>query len=664
MEDLPLQGSIAEIYFPRLIARLHRDGFEGAVRVSLGPTTKVVYFKHGEIASAASNAESDRLASLLIQAERLTQAQLDMAKSRVPPGGSLGKMLIEMGFLTPAELLQGARQQVREILGSCFSLSSGHYQVEPGALPREVTSLGLATKRLIFDSLLLSRDRQTIVREMGSMESVYRPTSDLLPGLNTLKLDVEIDRIARTVDGLLTLRDLSGRTSLDDFTVSKVVLAIELLGMVERLEETPRVEAPVRSGRAIPIESEEPPETVAETGMETGLGPISAYGGEEGGIPLAAAESARPFDPAPAPEEGEPFAAVQTSPPPSVLPIGDEAAAEPAGTVGVTPIEESSEPPPIAKDDLPPFAFQPGDEPRWEIDSKTGERVHVGPIEMTFDGTVSTGSHRRRHLVRLLALSGGVAFVLAASFLYLYLRRGASRSTSPSMPALASVPTAGSSPVEAPETAAAAEPTEDNASARPSETPSAEPQSAPAPPLAQGPEPTVGQQPAPVAAPTVSAPLVASPPPGASQPAPPPVTGKPEPPPRARPGPPPHGSVSPFHEASRYAAGLRAFDAGDAPRAAQIFGELAASEGEGRFTLQLMIACEVDSLKTARAQSGERGSLYFVPYSLKGRDCYRTLWGSYESKEAAAAAAADLPGALTSGIKPIVISMARLRPPG
>ena len=61
MQDFPRQGPIADIFFPRLIARLHGEGFEGTVRVTLHDTTKVIYFKKGEIASAASNAESDRL---------------------------------------------------------------------------------------------------------------------------------------------------------------------------------------------------------------------------------------------------------------------------------------------------------------------------------------------------------------------------------------------------------------------------------------------------------------------------------------------------------------------------------------------------------------------------------------------------------------------------
>src|SRR5712692_3525466 len=216
MQDIPPRGSIADIFFPRLIAALHRGQFEGAVRVGLGDTTKIIYFRRGEIASAASNADSDRLAAILIQEGRLTQPQLDMAKSRVAPGGSLGKTLIEIGFLTPSELLQGARRQVRQILSSCCILPGGSYALEGGPLPPEVTVLGIPTRRLIFDCVLEANDRHLVLREIGSMESIYGPTVDLSTGLGVLKLDIEVDQLGRMLDRRRTLRDLSSRTSLDD----------------------------------------------------------------------------------------------------------------------------------------------------------------------------------------------------------------------------------------------------------------------------------------------------------------------------------------------------------------------------------------------------------------------------------------------------------------
>ena len=142
MQDFPSQGPIDGLFLPRLVASLHLDEFEGMLRLTFPDATKILYFKRGEIASAASNAEPDRLANILIQEGRLGTEQLDLARNNLPAGASLGKTLIDMGFLSPSELLQGARRQVRLIVVSCFQAMSGAYEMVPGPLPPEVTSLG------------------------------------------------------------------------------------------------------------------------------------------------------------------------------------------------------------------------------------------------------------------------------------------------------------------------------------------------------------------------------------------------------------------------------------------------------------------------------------------------------------------------------------------
>ena len=233
MQDLSESHPIAGVFTPRLVARLQREAFDGALRFHSGSATRVVYFRRGDIASAASNAEADRLHNILINEGRLSGPQVDMARSRLRPGTTLGKTLIDLGFLTPSELLSGARRQVKQILAACFTLAEGVYQVAPGPVGPEVTNLGLPVRRLIFDAVMESGDRQTIVGEMGSMESIYGPAPALGEALATMRLDASAEEVARRLDGRATLRDISGRTHLDDFTVSKIVLALEIMGLAE-----------------------------------------------------------------------------------------------------------------------------------------------------------------------------------------------------------------------------------------------------------------------------------------------------------------------------------------------------------------------------------------------------------------------------------------------
>ena len=659
MHDQPPQGSIDDIFLPRLVAGLHLHEFEGSLRLTLADSVKVLYFKRGEIASAASNADSDRLAHILIQEGRLTIEQLELARTRMEPGASLGKTLIEMGFLTPTELLQGARRQVQIIVASCFTATSGSYEMVPGPLPPEVTSLGLGTRRLLFDCLMRSGDRATIVREIGSMEAVYRPTDRLEFVLSSLKLESEIDRFARLLNGAASLHDLSSRTSHDDFTVGRIVLALDLLGGAEKVPPTGEAAPVAAGGRAIPIVVATPdadPAPAAEEGADDDTIEIETEGLEPVGdrpspVPVAALV---------------PVATLEESPSIPSVPVAARPIDPPAFEVTADESPVVAEPPPIPPDELPAFT-QPPDafpsepappvaavgEPRWEIDPDTGERVHTGPIVLTFDGRIAPSSGESKNVMRILLGASAVTLVVGGALGYVVLRNGdgepAAASRSVPSRAVATLP------VEA-------EPVQNARAAPPEPRPSAVPAVVPAPAEARMQE-HAREAPAPSAvAKTEDArtapPVARAAPPAVAQtaPVPAPTTAP------ARRG----GSTGRTALASDpgIASAQQQLAQGDAAGAARQFESFILSGKADRFTLQVMIACQEDTVKGARTRAGADDSLFILPYSLKGKSCYRVCWGVYADVDSARAAASNVPAALTGSTVPLVVPLSRLRTPG
>ena len=112
------------------------------------------------------------------------------------------------------------------------------------------------------------------------------------------------------------------------------------------------------------------------------------------------------------------------------------------------------------------------------------------------------------------------------------------------------------------------------------------------------------------------------------------------------------------------ASALQQLDQGDAAGAARQFESFLLAGNPGRFTLQVMIACQEDTVKGARTRAGADDSLFILPYSLKGRSCYRVCWGVYADVESARAAVSAVPAALTGATSPLVVPLSRLRAPG
>jgi len=698
MESQPETRSIAGVFTPRLIARLHREGFEGTLRLHAGGATRVIYFRRGDIASAASNAEDDRLHNLLIREGRLTGPQVEMARSRQRPGASLGKVLIELGFLTPSELLQGARRQVRQILAACFALTEGTWQSVAGPLGPEVTNLGLPARRLIFDALMEAGDRRAIVREMGSMESIYQPTASLGDALATLRLDPAMEEVARMIDGRATLREISSRTRLDDFTVSRIVLAFDILGLAA-LANQPEPTVASRAGRLIPVESDDdsaaevavqPVEASAPAVMAARLAtaaPISPQPSqwreppaapeqahaspaapEAGGETVRLSAPALPVAARPAGDRELPLPSaretVPAPPPTPAAPIPSPAAPTGDTTAFATDTEEESappaasreaEPPSFPRDELPAFADgprEPEDIPVWTINPETGEKVHEGPIELTFDGPMTparSGRSRAR-----IALAGGLAaIVVAALALSFYLQSNTGEPAGAPEEAAAELPlAAGTAPAEDAPASKVAPATVHDAGGKaldgggtaaaeagggaPSETP--EP-AAPLPPAPQpvAPEPAVPQ-------PVAEAEVAAVPAAGSAT------------------GSAPDGPIG--SPDARLAPGQALLDAGDVTGAAAAFRATLADLPADSVTLQLMIACEESSVRKARAVLSKDDPIFVTPFTLQGRACHRILWGLYPDREAAQTGAASVPPYFTgAGVKPVAVSIGRLRGP-
>ena len=126
---------------------------------------------------------------------------------------------------------------------------------------------------------------------------------------------------------------------------------------------------------------------------------------------------------------------------------------------------------------------------------------------------------------------------------------------------------------------------------------------------------------------------------------------------------PPAESTAPASGAD-FASALRRLDQGDTTGAARTFESFILAAKPDRFTLQVMIACQEDTVRGARTRAGEDGSLFILPYSLKGRSCYRVCWGLYPDGESARAAVSAVPAALTGPGVPLVVPLSRLRSPG
>jgi hypothetical protein len=365
-----------------------------------------------------------------------------------------------------------------------------------------------------------------------------------------------------------------------------------------------------------------------------------------GAVALSRGGPAAPRAEAPEPEEEPGFIlddeddAGVAAPPPQEPPAHRQAAAASRGeehgggdfTLDLPPLaaEDGTAAMPAGDFDKAGALGSPGSFP-FDDESATGSFGSFSPEETPqHHGKVAAkaapkGTGRRLHVPRVVGIVlGAVAAAGIIGFAGWWWMSGSGPAAPPVKP-----------PVKRP--VPAAPPAAPTASA-PVASPAAAPvPTAPAPP-APAPAPP---SPAPAAAPVAVAP-VAAPAPAAVAPA-------------SRP--------SGASGSDRYRNALEVFRAGDLDGAAVIWEGLLAQEHRGAFTLQLLTACQHDTIRDAQRSLSPQ-ELYLVTKKVNGRSCFRICVGTFDSRDAAARALAALPSVYRAGgasIRPVADVLAKDR---
>ncbi len=216
-----------------LFAR-HRARATGLWRLGQEPG-RTVFMEAGDIVFASSTHPLDRLTHLLVERGKITQAQLDYAMTNLNPGMSIGKNLIEMGFITQRDLLDVARAQVERVVWASLATPEVAPVFEAKELDATTVRLPFDTPAMLLASVLNLQDRERVLEELGPLNQVV-----VLEGRRhqELALPADLVRLPGLLDGSRTLLELSREASAEPFRLGAFVLFLREMGWA-RLHELP-----------------------------------------------------------------------------------------------------------------------------------------------------------------------------------------------------------------------------------------------------------------------------------------------------------------------------------------------------------------------------------------------------------------------------------------
>ncbi len=210
------------------LRQLTAERFSGSFRAEQGGVVKVLYLCDGLLACASSTDREDRLGTLLEREGLITAQQLETAQDRALPGEALGSVLINLGYIESADLMQGARLQVEGVLGSILLWKAGAFRSRPGPLPERAVNLKLELGPVLMACVQHIQDDETVAELLGRRDRALYA----LPDAGNNPLGNGAARLLDLLDGSRDLDSVYAQVELDPAQAARMVLGFKALGIV------------------------------------------------------------------------------------------------------------------------------------------------------------------------------------------------------------------------------------------------------------------------------------------------------------------------------------------------------------------------------------------------------------------------------------------------
>ena len=227
-----LSGDLSAIALADVLSFLSLIKKTGILTVTRSSVSKSIYWESGHIVFASSTEFRDSLGPFLVESGRISTADNLDASKLVTPTRRLGRVLVEMGHLSPNELWAAVQEQVLEIIYSLFSWSQGyftfHESVDP---PKEKIVIDLPATNIIMEGIRRydewNRIREKIPHERLVFEVARETGTDFL---STLTDEEKV--VLSFIDGKATVQEITRSAGIGKMEVQKSLYSLLTAGVI------------------------------------------------------------------------------------------------------------------------------------------------------------------------------------------------------------------------------------------------------------------------------------------------------------------------------------------------------------------------------------------------------------------------------------------------
>jgi CheY-like chemotaxis protein/tetratricopeptide (TPR) repeat protein len=303
--DLEIRGDFRERAFPEVLAEIFRWKGTGALLLRRDKVKKIAYFRDGQPLSIKSNLLSECLGRVMVGERIISEAEYEESIRRMKATHRRqGAILIEMGSISPHNLVYALNLQLRMKLFEVFAWDHGEYRFNPRiAPPAETVNLEMSTAAVIYEGVRRHFDIGRLRHVLADADDLYvhRSNNPAYP-LFDASLGEEEQQLLQSIDGSQTVANLRAMELVSPLDADRLIYAMKCAGLIE-LKATSAAEAPrpsavptqlapePESGTAQRKQAEEPPDASGDVELiGEAPDPAAELQGRVGEIGLAEAK--------------------------------------------------------------------------------------------------------------------------------------------------------------------------------------------------------------------------------------------------------------------------------------------------------------------------------------------------------------------------------------
>ncbi len=237
--NVALAGDLTVVPLAEVLQLLGEQEQNGVLVVTRGNAQVELHFKQGKIdlGQAVGVPEEFLLGRFIVEAEAMSQVDLDLFVQNREQTQLLGTQLVAEELITTEQLhdalQQQTQEQVYEVLRWKFGKFSFRASKEPSAMAEEA-ALGLEVDVILMEGFRRVDEWHLIEREIDNFDQVYLRNEDAVANMGRGRLTREELAVLELVNGKNTIKEIIRQSRMGSFEVSKMLFRLLSIKLIRK----------------------------------------------------------------------------------------------------------------------------------------------------------------------------------------------------------------------------------------------------------------------------------------------------------------------------------------------------------------------------------------------------------------------------------------------